>query len=335
MAGTTASAHTRLVPRLRADTRAKTEPRLAAGTPDPDRLDSTSPYPRSFEPEGEGRESLPYLEVEIQTEPQYTLAAHLDVGTTAKRSLRVVKTVARKLGVGTGTESALPAAPPLAASKAVDPAAPTAKLEAGAADADAHATGAGENQDPSEFGELPTTTIEKQRASETDEVATAAIERPTQSDDGDDERATGALLVRKAAEVDELELSTARVVKMLEGLVTPPSTTRAITANAAPASAARAAAARAAAAGAEAAVTAAPLEPGPRPSSMSWLGVVLAPPEVGAQLVIGTWLRPEFCVTSQVTHVLPRDNGTLVETITKSRYFIGIDGDTYRVRGSG
>src|SRR5512139_3290255 len=114
MAGTTATAHTRLVPTCRrADTRAKTEPRdLAVGTPDPDVLETTSPYPRSFEPADEGRESLPYLEVDIQTEPGDTLAAHGDEGTTAKRSLRVVKTVARKLGVGTGTENALPAAPP-------------------------------------------------------------------------------------------------------------------------------------------------------------------------------------------------------------------------------
>jgi hypothetical protein len=251
MAGTSLSAHTRLVPAVRrADTRAKTEPRRAA---DPELHESTSPYPRNFEAADEGRESLPYLELEIATDRQDTLAAHLNEGTTEKRPpLRVVKTVSRKLGVGTGTERAIRAAP--AACKAVDAEGPT------------------------------------------EAVAKLAIGTP----DPDSDRLEPSVVD------DDLELSTARVVKMLETLTEEaPKSTR---------------------------VATEPNGPAPRPSMLQWLGVVLTQPEVGAALMIGTWLRPEFCVTSPVTHVFARGDGVLVQTLTKSRYFVGPDGDTYLVR---
>lgn len=65
---------------------------------------------------------------------------------------------------------------------------------------------------------------------------------------------------------------------------------------------------------------------------MSSLGVVLGPPQVGAALVIGSWLRPEFCVTSPVTHTSVRDGGVVVETASGSRYFVYYAGDAYVVR---
>lgn len=79
-------------------------------------------------------------------------------------------------------------------------------------------------------------------------------------------------------------------------------------------------------------------EPQLRPSArasaedMSSLGVVLTPPQVGATLVIGSWLRPEFCVTSPVTHTSVRDGGVVVETSSGSRYFVYYAGDAYVVR---
>lgn len=275
------TAHTRLVPAVRrADTRAKTQPRPAA---EPERLESTSPYPRSFEAREEGRESLPYLELEIATDRQDTLEAHFNEGTTAKRPpLRIVKTVSRKIGVGTGPEQALP----LAACKAVAPQAPA--LAAGTPDPD----------------ERPTAAIEKQTVVELDPPAKPSI------DDID----TAAVAKQRAEDAlepsvvdDDLELSTQRVVKMLESLSEASASSRKQTeANG----------------------------PAPRPSMLQWLGVVLTQPEVGAALMIGTWLRPEFRVTSPVARVFARGDGVLVQTITKSRYFVGPNGDTYLVRSA-
>lgn len=76
------------------------------------------------------------------------------------------------------------------------------------------------------------------------------------------------------------------------------------------------------------------LRPSARASAedMSSLGVVLGPPQVGAALVIGSWLRPEFCVTSPVTHTSVRDGGVVVETASGSRYFVYYAGDAYVVR---
>jgi hypothetical protein len=65
---------------------------------------------------------------------------------------------------------------------------------------------------------------------------------------------------------------------------------------------------------------------------VTWLGIVLSPPQVGAALVIGTWLRPEFRVTSPITRVFPREGGMLVLTATNSRYFVMHAGDTYLIR---
>jgi len=67
-------------------------------------------------------------------------------------------------------------------------------------------------------------------------------------------------------------------------------------------------------------------------AQMSWLGIAQCQPEVGASLVIGTYAREDFCVTSPVTHVFTREDGVLVQTATKSRYFIEPSGDTYMLR---
>jgi hypothetical protein len=72
-----------------------------------------------------------------------------------------------------------------------------------------------------------------------------------------------------------------------------------------------------------------------RPANWSWLGVVMAQPEVGAALVIGTRTRGNFCVTSPITRLFPREGGTLVLTSTKSRYFVEPGGDAYLVRKVG
>jgi hypothetical protein len=252
MAGTSPTAHTRLVPaKRRADTRARTEPRssgrpLGRGTGSPPALtdappkrpgtfsEETTPYPRTFEPEQQGRESLPYLEMTILTKAVDPEAA---------------------------TEAELPTE----ASAKVDPEDKLTETRIVAMDPDQHPTAA-----------LPKLL---RRDSEDDELETMALPK---------------VVVREHDE-EELEHATERVVKMLESLTEPNG-------------------------------------PKPRPSKMSWLGVVLTPPEIGAALVIGTWLRPEFCVTSPVTHVFPRESGTLVQTSTKSRYFVGPDGDTYLIR---
>ena len=61
-----------------------------------------------------------------------------------------------------------------------------------------------------------------------------------------------------------------------------------------------------------------------------WLGVVLSAPEVGASLVIGTWLRPDFCVTSPALRVVEKKRGVLVQTLNH-RYFVKPEGDTYLI----
>jgi hypothetical protein len=266
MSGSMLSAHTRLVPALRrADTRAKTEPRrVARPAAEPTAEPETVEYPRTFEAADAGRESLPYLELEIATEPQTSLPAHLDEGTTAKRpKLRIVKTVSRKIGIGTGPEAALPA----------------------------------------DDDDQPTSTVPKQ---------------PTVTSE------------------EELELSTERVAKVIESLTQPD--TPKLLAEVKPSEAKPLAEAKTEA-NAEAtpptsrlASDTEPNGPAPRPSRLQWLGVVLTQPELGAALMIGTWLRPEFCVTSPVTQVVRRGDGKLVQTLTKSLYFVGPAGDTYLVR---
>jgi hypothetical protein len=74
--------------------------------------------------------------------------------------------------------------------------------------------------------------------------------------------------------------------------------------------------------------------PTTRPAHLSFLGIATSPPQVGACLVIGARSRKDFCVTSPVTHVFPRGDGTLVQTATKSRYFVEPGGDAYLVRKS-
>ncbi|HEU4614549.1 MAG TPA: hypothetical protein VFS15_20780 [Kofleriaceae bacterium] len=73
----------------------------------------------------------------------------------------------------------------------------------------------------------------------------------------------------------------------------------------------------------------------PVTGAMTWIGVTLSDPQIGAAIVIGTWLRPEFRVTSPVTHVFPCQDGVLVQTSTKSRYFVEPGGDVYLVRRVG
>lgn len=72
-----------------------------------------------------------------------------------------------------------------------------------------------------------------------------------------------------------------------------------------------------------------------RTESMPFLGVVVSAPEVGACLVIGCYDSPEFRITSQVVRVFPRDGGVLVQTLTKSRYFVEHGGGAYLVRKVG
>jgi hypothetical protein len=221
MAGAVLTAHTRLVPaRGRADTRAKTEPRRLPT--EPSVIEPTSPYPREFEPADEGRDSMPYLEVEITAQHE-SLASRLGERLEARteRVLRVVKTVSRKIGVGTGTESAI--------------------------------------QTPASKADVDTVVVDAEAET-------------------------------------ELEQSTIRVQKVLESLTEPDG-------------------------------------PKLRPSKLMWLGVVLTPPDIGASLVIGTWLRKDFRVTSPVTKLFPRENGVLVQTANRSRYFVEHSGDTYLVRG--
>ena len=65
-------------------------------------------------------------------------------------------------------------------------------------------------------------------------------------------------------------------------------------------------------------------------AKLMWLGVVLSQPEVGAALVIGTWMRSDFCVTSPATRVVEKERGVLVQTVN-NRYFVKPEGDTYLV----
>ncbi len=74
--------------------------------------------------------------------------------------------------------------------------------------------------------------------------------------------------------------------------------------------------------------------PDPVTGAMAWIGLTLADPQVGASIVIGTWQRPEFRVTSPVTRVLRCEDGVLVQTQTRSRYFVEPSGDVYLVRGA-
>jgi hypothetical protein len=69
-----------------------------------------------------------------------------------------------------------------------------------------------------------------------------------------------------------------------------------------------------------------------RTESMPFLGVVASAPEVGACLVIGCYDSPEFRITSPVTRVFARAEGVLVQTLSKSRYFVEHGGGAYLVR---
>jgi len=75
-----------------------------------------------------------------------------------------------------------------------------------------------------------------------------------------------------------------------------------------------------------------PSGPKPHPSQLTWVGVVVSPPEVGASMMIGTWLRPEFRVTTVVTKLIMREDGMLIQTESKSRYIVHPSGDAYLVR---
>ncbi|HEX5062045.1 MAG TPA: hypothetical protein VFV99_21900 [Kofleriaceae bacterium] len=75
-----------------------------------------------------------------------------------------------------------------------------------------------------------------------------------------------------------------------------------------------------------------PSGPKPHPSQLQWVGVVASPPEVGASMMIGTWLRPEFRITTAVTKLIMREDGMLIETASKSRYIVHPSGDAYFVR---
>ena len=72
--------------------------------------------------------------------------------------------------------------------------------------------------------------------------------------------------------------------------------------------------------------------PEPSARDLKWIGVVVSPPLIGASLLIGTWLRPDFRVTTPVASIFERDDGVLVETEAKSRYFVKHSGDVYSVR---
>lgn len=65
-------------------------------------------------------------------------------------------------------------------------------------------------------------------------------------------------------------------------------------------------------------------------SNPRWLGLVVAPPQIGAPLVIGKPGARDLTLTSTVSYMFPREDGVLVQTIRGSRYFIGIAGNTYR-----
>jgi hypothetical protein len=71
------------------------------------------------------------------------------------------------------------------------------------------------------------------------------------------------------------------------------------------------------------------------PSQSSWLGVVTVQPQVGARVVIGTYMSSEFTVTSPVEKIVERQDGMLVQTTSKNRYFIAHSGDAFLVRRFG
>jgi hypothetical protein len=61
-----------------------------------------------------------------------------------------------------------------------------------------------------------------------------------------------------------------------------------------------------------------------------WVGLAVAPPEIGQPLIIGTPDRT-FRVTTPVTKVLRRTDGVLVQTRSRSRYLINNGGYAYHV----
>ena len=396
-----------------ADSRAPTEPRLARGTTPPphDVSEPTSPFPRDFDPVNEGRDSVPYLDLQISamdggsadpaaegTGPPVVRAE--GTGTAP----RYVRTISRKVQV------LVPAAPLRAPAARVETIVRAASLRAPAARVEVPATqtrpvpaapssDADIETDSHErvTNELDTSLVERVvREIETEEqnaIASAESQRavaqtplaaaaqPQRATAAQPQRATAAqppralaqpprenaaqppralaqppraladvtaepqgdwtltiaepqirdsdadiephlvarsiagdretrelrrietdvvagdidTRVRSRPPADDLELSTEQVERVLETFDEPEA-------------------------------------PQLRLSHSSWLGVVLSPPEVGAALVIGTWLRPEFCVTSPVMQIAERPEGVLVQTVTSSRYFVKHGGDTYLVR---
>ena len=72
-----------------------------------------------------------------------------------------------------------------------------------------------------------------------------------------------------------------------------------------------------------------------QPTDQMWLGCVVSPPTVGASLVIGRFMQPDFTITSPVTKIITRQDGMLIQTTTKNRYFVDNGGATYLVRRLG
>ncbi|HEY5922657.1 MAG TPA: hypothetical protein VIV11_13340 [Kofleriaceae bacterium] len=410
MAGSllTAVARTRVVlQRRRADTRASTEPRLASGTTPPPYgtappvSQTTSPFPRDFDPVNEGRDSVPYLDLQITagTEPAAEGTGPPVVRAEGTGTApRYVRTVARK-----GQARPAPRVDSIT-DRETDPIERvTNELDTSQVDRVVRELETGEVERVSRellqvqhvvrdletqverkrreletreveqlvrdletsrvervtgkletsrvervTGELETSQVERVvRELETDELSAVASSEPRpratapriepniataasigatpRDSDADIEphlvarmitggRETRELArietdvaaghidtkVRSRGSADEIELSTQQVERVLETFDQPSPVLAQV--------------------------------PELRLSHQSWLGVVLSTPEVGAALVIGTWLRPEFCVTSPVMHVVPRAEGVLVQTLTNSRYFVKHGGDVYLVR---
>ncbi len=345
MAGSALTVHTRVVrARWRADSRASTEPHQRADEP----VSETTPYRRDFSPEAEDRtaahrDSLPYCELAIVPECQADRP-------TDRPAMQPEKALAISLD-GT-TERDLPPPPELFAESSDVWTVKREKAETSKVSTlqrpKPGSSSASTIERPEPESTNVSTSVSTRERPKPGSSGTSTLERPRPGSSDVSTRRRPQPETRKVAslsrEVESARVSTVDITAPCakgddELAVTAERTRFGRGSGAQPKHGAASGQPAREDAGAQQrrTITSATVDDKPPrvAGALSWLGVVVAQPEVGAPLVIGTWLCPEFRVTSPVAKIVERDDGVLVQTVTKSRYFVKPAGDAYLVGSAG
>ena len=363
MAGSALTVHTRVVrARWRADSRASTEPHQRADEP----VNETTPYRRDFSPEAEDRtaahrDSLPYCELAIMTERQATQpdkAASVNLDGTTERDLPPppellaessdVWTVKREKAETSKVSTIKRPQPDTGSVSTVErPQPDTGSVSTvGRPQPDTGSVSTVERPPPATASVSTNFPTVPRPQPATASVATSqrqplatrkvpTIQRPqpgtafasTLNREVESSRVSTVDTTSPCAKSDDDLAATAERTRFGRGSGAQPKQGAAVAQPSRDAAGAQP----------RRVITSATVEDKPPrvAASLSWLGVVVAQPELGAPLVIGTWLCPEFRVTSPVAKIVERDDGLLVQTVTKSRYFVKPAGDAYLVNKAG